>query len=656
MIWRSCGAALLVLIGFPLSARAVTFEPAGPPGGYIESMAPDPGNPRLWYVVSNSILFRSTDAGQSWTSIWRDAATVSVQPQTSHVFLFANDCCGQDQLLRSTDAGATFVRLVRNASQRNINNIRFDFRNPSNLFGFAGSGSIHDLMISADGGSNWIPAVLPYKRGASIPGPGGTCRVEGYEFADVLASPLEPGTAYGSAMLDRICPDPQDFGAALLLVSRDAGKTWSTLESVDDGIPARFSFDMMYPDRAFAYDQSGIRRLTAKGWVKISNLQTDRLISVAGSSTELIALQNPRLQRSTDLGTTWSAFAPDIRGIINDIEPAGDQPGNFFGASNFGIYRWAPGWKRLGAGLPGTTSHVISYDAAANILYAAPSILNAGLLFRSTDRGASWQDLTYRILEGAVVRIWTDPLRSGYVLANQFQEFRLTGFTSESTDGGQTWKATHRNAQFVGADPNHVGVAYFTDPRNQKLYKSAPDGTLAPLPLRLPPMSIAISSVVVDPKDSNSFFVVAGDLYHSADGGGTFIKVSGLPRLCFYCGPEITSLVALNARRSFLALSSTGRVYQTNDSGAHWQYLSKVPAERGLDSELKAADPLGQHLFCTSRHALFESVDAGRTWKRIPVFPGMPIVLGRTVSVHQITDPSIVPWFVATSLGVGRAQ
>jgi photosystem II stability/assembly factor-like uncharacterized protein len=82
-----------------------------PAGKTVNGFAVDPTNPRVMYVAMRDSLFRSVDAGASWTAAGkglRDMAAVVVNPKRP-VEVYAATTDGV--LYRSADGGTTWEQL-----------------------------------------------------------------------------------------------------------------------------------------------------------------------------------------------------------------------------------------------------------------------------------------------------------------------------------------------------------------------------------------------------------------------------------------------------------------------------------------------------------------------------------------------------------------
>lgn len=146
------------------SFQRTLFVPSSSARSRLNDLAIDPQNPNVIYAGSrtfftNSVLRKSTDGGLSFADIpiGRSAVTdIVVDPINSNnvylagSFRLNSPTAAPDFLVRSTDAGATFVAADAGLSNLIIG-VVIDPVNPSRLFAW----TLDGLFISNDRGGSW---------------------------------------------------------------------------------------------------------------------------------------------------------------------------------------------------------------------------------------------------------------------------------------------------------------------------------------------------------------------------------------------------------------------------------------------------------------------------------------------------------------------
>src|SRR5204863_420687 len=110
---------LSVLIGPPVYAGVNSWTSNGPTGELVEALAIDPSTPTTLYAGTLGGVFKSTDAGGSWTAITTGLTNLEVQaiaidPSTPTT-LYAGTGGG---MFKSTDAGGSWTAM--NAGLSNL--------------------------------------------------------------------------------------------------------------------------------------------------------------------------------------------------------------------------------------------------------------------------------------------------------------------------------------------------------------------------------------------------------------------------------------------------------------------------------------------------------------------------------------------------------
>jgi photosystem II stability/assembly factor-like uncharacterized protein len=128
----------------------------GPNGQQVFTVAVDPVNPKVLYAGSFRGMFKSTDAGASWTLLTTGLPEIAMVHHLSinpHNPLEIYACTGSEfgggQVLKSTDGGATWSLILKSSGSQVL---ALDPTNPRLLY--VGVYEV-GFLKSRDGGSSW---------------------------------------------------------------------------------------------------------------------------------------------------------------------------------------------------------------------------------------------------------------------------------------------------------------------------------------------------------------------------------------------------------------------------------------------------------------------------------------------------------------------
>jgi photosystem II stability/assembly factor-like uncharacterized protein len=273
------------------------WRPVGPMrGGRTCAVAGHRAHPFTFYIgVCNGGVWKTTDAGTTWTPIFDDQSTqsigaIAVAPSDANVVyvgtgegLHRPDLSVGDGLFKSTDAGRTWTHLgLRDAQQ--ITEIAVDPRDPDRLFVAVlghpyGPNAERGIYRSTDGGRTLTQV---FTRG------------ENTGARDVDVDPSDPNVVYATFWEARQGPwENAAWGGTNggIFKSTDGGATWRQLTT---GLPA----GLQHAELSIAPSQP--RRLYA-------------LVAAGGGGRGAGAAGGGVFYRSDDGGETWTKPTTDNR-------------------------------------------------------------------------------------------------------------------------------------------------------------------------------------------------------------------------------------------------------------------------------------------------------------------------------------------------------
>jgi len=333
----------------------------------------------------------------------------------------------------------------------------------------------------------------------------------------------------------------------------------------------------------------------------------------------------------------WTPIGPygaPVYAIAVDPE----TPGTLYAGTLHGIFKSTDGaktWRFSGQGLrsrflPGTPGLVSSYPPTVQALAIdpnSPATIYAGTsnggVFKSTDRGASWNAANQGIPVEPIPEfslnirsLAVDPLRPGTLYAGAI------GNLYKSTDGAATWtpiptlKVYSIEALAISSGTDTIYAGGTADFNAAYLQKSNDGGQTW---VTINPMPGFVNTIAIDPFLPNTVYVATdlGGVSRSRDSGATWSPIDdGIPR-----GSNLMVLaLAIGSRDSLslLALLADGRVFQTRNAGESWSPTLAQAGPVGTTNPFPGAlaiDPLDPATaYAGTTTHLRVSRDFGATW------------------------------------------
>jgi photosystem II stability/assembly factor-like uncharacterized protein len=160
-------------------------------------------------------------------------------------------------------------------------------------------------------------------------------------------------------------------------------------------------------------------------------------------------------------GAAWTNIGPSPAAVAAiAVDPHGTGT-IFIGAMSGGGVRKSVDagitWSAANTGLTDLEVTALAMDASGpQTVYAG----TAGILFKTVDGGATWQNIP--AISGAIVSVAADPNRSGVVYAGVFMNL-ANGSIRKSIDGGVTWATIFPTTAAIfniTIDPGNSDVLY----------------------------------------------------------------------------------------------------------------------------------------------------------------------------------------------------
>jgi photosystem II stability/assembly factor-like uncharacterized protein len=441
----------------------LTRNPGLPKGtlGAI-GIAVSPSNPDNLYALVEAAeggMFRSRDAGKTWTKTSDDAEIRQRAWYYSHVYADPRDeevvYAPNVLFLRSKDGGKTFSPI--RTPHGDNHDLWIDPNDPQRMIESNDGGA----NVSTDGGRTWTPQTnqptaqiyrvstdthFPYRllgaqqdnsalrilsrgQGGGI-GPNDWEPTSGGESGYILADPKNPDVVYGGS-----------YGGLLTRVNHATGE---------------FRDVNPWPDNPMGYGAADIKQ----------RFQWNFPIAFSPNDPNTLYAASQFLFRSTDGGQSWTAISPDL--TRNDRSKQGPS----------------------GGPITKDNTSVEYYDT---IFYVAESPVEPGVIWTGSDDGLvqltrdggkTWKNVTPKGMPEWIMinQIDASPLDKGtaYVAATMYKWDDNRPYLYKTADYGATWTRIDSGidpshfTRVVKADPVRRGLLYAGTERG--LYVSFDDG------------------------------------------------------------------------------------------------------------------------------------------------------------------------------------
>ena len=545
------------------------WQPVGPDGGNVRSLAIDPKNPdRIFLGTSAGNLYLSTDRGASWSRFARPGNSAEMvldhividpaDPRNIFAAAWNAQLPNSDgDLFRSHDAGKTW-ELVADLHGKSLRALSIAASNPKILV----AGALDGIYRSLDGGHGFERISPPN-------------HAEIKNVESIAIDPVNPDVIYAGTW-------------HLPWKTEDGGKTWHSIKKgvIDDSDVFSIVIDPSQPANLFISACSGIYRSDSAGelfrkiqGIPYSARRTRMLRMDPVDHNTVYAGTTEGLWKTTDSGTTWKHMTGSNI-IINDVLIDPRQPSRVLLATDRGgVLSSDDGGVTFTASNRGFTHRqaaALLVDRSNNaVLYAG--VLNDkefGGVFVSRDAGQTWKQ-TSDGLDG----------RDVFVLRQAADNSLVAG-----TDHG-IFALKPNSSRWVSRDLPLI-KAQATVPRKTSARASVAN-ELAP--------RITVLEVGAD----KWFAATATTLFVSSNSGETW-QAESLQGIGVPVSISIAGKVVAIAGHNAVAVSVNG--------GESWLPTKTLDADFSINSV--AVDNSGD-VWLAARTGLFRSTDAGDSWKKV---------------------------------------
>jgi len=588
------------------------WQPVGPDGGTVRSLAIDPKDPdRIFLGTSAGNLYLSVDKGASWSRFARPGNSaemvldhIVIDPADSrNIFVAAWNAqlpSSDGELYRSKDGGKRW-EIVPDLHGKSLRALSIAASDPKILV----VGALDGIYRSRNGGHDW-ERISPENH------------AEIKNVESVAIDPVNPDVIYAGTW-------------HLPWKTEDGGKTWHSIKKgvIDDSDVFSIVIDPSQPANLFISACSGIYRSESAGEMfrKIQGIpysaRRTRMLQMDPTDHNVVyAGTTEGLWKTTDAGVSWKRMTGSNI-VINDVLIDPRHPARVLLATDrSGVLASDDGGVTFTASNRGFTHR----QAAALLVDRGNSaVLYAGVLndkefggvFVSCDSGQTWKQ-TSDGLDGRDVFVLRQAADGSLIAGTDHGIFALrqnaARWMPRNTLAGKAEVATAKKGPGRAAAANEltarVSVLEIAGQRwfaatSSALLVSADSGESwrqESMPGVGVPVSIGVAGKVVAIAGSNMVAV-------SVSGGESWLPSKPL-------APEfaINSVAVDNSGDIWLA-ARTG-LFRSTDAGDSWKPISSL---RLANLQTVQFDDDNHRILVTSGSStnVFESSDNGKTWSAI---------------------------------------
>jgi photosystem II stability/assembly factor-like uncharacterized protein len=614
---RSRAALLLLAVGLLFTRRTAlagsdAWTGGGPPGEVVNALLVDPSDPAALFAATNRGIYRSTDGGAGWTSIFAQPYVNSLAISTTSGTLYA--AVAGDGVERSMDGGKSWTLVTRFTppSPKAPTVLAVDPSEPSTVYaGLYGAG----VLKSVDSGKTWVRTA---GSGANIV----AIAIDQNQPQALYAADLGGPIALPSGVRPASATDASDHG--VIYKTTDGGRHWTQIGNGFPGLQLRtIAIDPSNSSILYAGTSGGIfksidggstwREATTGPGTQVNVFSLDLFDSAIYAGTV------DGVYKSQDGGETWSCWNLGLGGrhIAGFARPSGSNL-LYVGTGGGGVYKSSDAgasWCAANGDFAGANVTAVAFDPSSpSLAYAG---ISGGGVFRTEDGGASWvwasTGFTDTVIHSLAV-VAADP---GTVYAGTDRG------VFKSIDGARSWSPTRYTDEQVLAvrtDPASPGTAYAASATGvARTVDAGNSWVFGDTGLPQPRGVYGITALELDPADPATLYAAvfnSGGLFHSTDNGTTWSLVETPVR------DTIFSIAIAPTRPETIYLGALGGIFLSRDAGRTWtgpvgpdQRITSLVIDPSISSGVYASTDC--YLDLPGCGGVFRTIDGGETWNAI---------------------------------------
>ena len=600
-------------------------------------------NSNILYVGSPSGgLWKSTNAGTSW-SVLTDANSVLgvsdivVIPGSPDVIYIATGdrdggsawsmSGGQSNdnnsigILKSTDGGITWntTGLSWTASQRRtINRLLLDPSDATKQTLLAATSV--GVYKTNDGGSNWSQLTsthfidLEYKPG-----------LPSYIYGSTMSGDIHRSTDSGASWNAELTTNY--YRTELAVTQSHSGYVYAVIANSGGGLAGVFkstdsgdNFSQTYAGNTIGNNILGYY-CTGSGDINAGQGDYDLCIAADPTNANIIYIGGVNTWKSTNGGTSWSNSNMWTSGIT---------------------------YNPCFSPVVHADKHFLAFQNGTSTLFEC----NDGGLYKTTNGGSSWTDLSNGMVISQIYRLGVSQSSSTHMMTG-LQDNGSKAYVNGS------WQDVIGGDGFECAiDPNNTATQYgslyygrFKRTTNTWSTSGTDITSDGSNPINnIDETGYWVSPFSIDPNNSNTLYVGLKNVWKSTNQGDAWTKISP-----WTTSTTLRSMAIAPSNSDYIYAATQTSFYRTSDGGTNWSgnLAGSLPTGSGYITYIavKANDPqtVWVSLGGYNSYGVYESTDGGSTWTNISTgLPSLPVM--SIVQNKQNTNQNEL--YVGTDVGV----
>jgi len=603
-VWTELGPSTVPVNG--------TTQPNGI--GRINDIAFDPTDSNvIWVGAPAGGLWKSSNGGQTWISLTDDLPTLGVSSiliddnNTSKMYIGTGDRDAADSpgkgVYKSTNGGATWTSSSNGMGNKTINKLVMKSSNHNEILA-ATNGGIY--KTTGAGGSWFLKSVVG-------------------NFKDICYNPSNSNIVYATK---------SSSSGAEFYRSFDGGGNWT---KITVGLPTN-AYRMAISVTASSYNTVYLVAANSSGLVGVyKSTNSGGSFSLKSSTPNILGYS---ITGSDNSSQAWYDLAIEVEPNSTDTLYVGGI--NTWKSTDGGVT-----WSIVGHWVGNTTvpavhadQHCLKFSPLTGDLYNG----NDGGIYKTSNAGASWTDISSGLGISQIYRIGQDPSSSQKVVA---------GFQDNGTAvlNNSIWTTE------IGGD----GMECIIDPTNSsiiygslyygKILRSSNSGatftTIADSLINgITEVGAWITPYCLKEGGHNTMFIGYDNIWRSTNVNTTnsinFSKISSFSNV-----NKVSVVENSPADNNILYAAVGASIYRSDNVNATSPTWSTISGPGGTITDIEA-DPFSANIvYVTAGHNVFKSINKGVSW--VSISGNLPSVTMNCIVYDTSSSDGL---YVGTDLGV----